>query len=187
MAAPYCARQPVRGRSSPRRHATRRLAGELLEPRWALDSTVVFNELMHHPAGNEADAEGIELCEQMAIDFELSGWKLRGGVDFDFPAGTILGGGEFLVVASDSAALALTSGHSGALGPMVGRPTSQCSGRRRSERSYRDIRHRVDVEGRANQDDGAHRKAHVRRHATLTAPCLAAPCLIAPCLIASRA
>lgn len=32
-----------------------------------------------------------------------------GGADFDFPAGTILGGGGFLVVAADPTTLASTS------------------------------------------------------------------------------
>ena len=54
------------------------------------DSTVVFNEIMYHPASNESSLEWLELHNQMAVDMDLSAWSLEGGVQFAFPEGTIL-------------------------------------------------------------------------------------------------
>ena len=80
------------------------------------DSVVVFNEIMYHPDHEpEASGEWIELHNQMAVDVDLSDWKLRGGVDFDFPAGTVVPGGGYLLVAADPDAVA------NALGPWSGR------------------------------------------------------------------
>jgi hypothetical protein len=95
--------------------------GESLEPRLALDATVVFNELMYHPAsGATEQLEWVELYNQMAVDIDLSKWSLEGGVDFTFPEGTFLGGGEYLVVASNPAAMESIGGFAGAFGPYVG-------------------------------------------------------------------
>jgi len=86
------------------------------------DSTVVFNEIMYHPdATNEAQFEWIELHNQMAVDMDLSGWSLAGGVQFTFTEGTVLGGGQYLVVASSPATLMTATGATNALGPFTGR------------------------------------------------------------------
>ena len=73
---------------------------------------------MYHPADNEA-LEFIELHNQMAVDMDLSKWELSGGVNFEFPEGTVVDGGGYLVIAADPVAL---SAHSGivALGPYLG-------------------------------------------------------------------
>ena len=84
---------------------------ESLEPRLTLDSTVVFNEIMYHPA-NDGTPEWIELHNQMAVDMDLSAWKLRGGVDFDMPAGTVVPRQGYLVISADPAVLA-SKGYSG--------------------------------------------------------------------------
>ncbi len=47
------------------------------------DSVVVFNEIQYNP-WDLADAEWIELHNQMAIDVDISDWKIRGGVDLTF-------------------------------------------------------------------------------------------------------
>ncbi|MEX2185755.1 MAG: lamin tail domain-containing protein [Pirellulales bacterium] len=91
---------------------------EQLEPRLTLDSTVVFNEVMYHPAG-DGTPEWIELHNQMAVDMDLSAWRLRGGVNFDFPSGTIIPRQGYLVISADPAALA-AHGFAGALGPWTG-------------------------------------------------------------------
>ncbi len=83
------------------------------------DSVVVFNELMYHPAANEA-LEWIELHNQMAVDIDLSGWSLADGVDFEFPEGTFIPGGDYLVVARDPAQLLVATGFADALGPYAG-------------------------------------------------------------------
>ena len=63
------------------------------------DTSVVFNEIMYHPATNEAALEWVELRNQMAVDVDLSGWSLRGVVDYTFASNTIVRGGGFVVVA----------------------------------------------------------------------------------------
>lgn len=83
------------------------------------DSTVVFNEIMYHPAQNEAAEEWVELYNQNAVDMDISGWSLS--VGYKFPAGTILGGGKYLVVASSPEGLAARTGFAGAYGPFTNR------------------------------------------------------------------
>lgn len=98
----------------------RRAGWESLEPRLVLDATVVFNELMYHPADVAGEQlEWIELYNQMAVDIDLSKWSLAGGIDYTFAEGTFLHGGDYLVIASDPAALA-AAGVAGALGPYTG-------------------------------------------------------------------
>ena len=43
------------------------------------DSTVVFNEVMYHPATNEAALEWVELHNQMSVDMDISRWSLGAG------------------------------------------------------------------------------------------------------------
>ncbi len=86
------------------------------------DSTVVFNEILYHPkATNEALFEWVELHNQMAVDMDISGWSLAGGAQFTFAAGTVLGGGKYLVVASSPASLIAATGATNVLGPFLGR------------------------------------------------------------------
>ena len=65
------------------------------------DSVVVFNEIHYHPPGEET--EWIELHNQMAVDVDISGWRLRGGIKYDFPADTVIRGGDYLIIAADPA------------------------------------------------------------------------------------
>ena len=87
----------------------------------AYDSIVVFNEIQYHPAADDSTLEFVELYNQNTADVDLSGWRLSGGVDFDFPEGTIIDGQGYLVVAASPASLEAASGISGTLGPYSGR------------------------------------------------------------------
>ena len=89
-------------------------------PRLGADSTVVFNEVHYHPAERESSLEWLELHNQMAVNMDLSGWRLSGGIDYVFPEGTVLEGGGLLVVAANPAALRET-GVTRVLGPFQGR------------------------------------------------------------------
>ena len=60
---------------------------------------VAFNELLVDPAGDRDD-EWFELHNQLAVDIDISGWSVEGGIDFTFPEGTFIHGGEYLVVAA---------------------------------------------------------------------------------------
>lgn len=102
------------------RASKRSLSIESLEARLVLDSTVVFNEIMYHPAGNAPEMEWVELHNQMGVDMDLSRWRLD-GINFTFAEGTVIAGGGYLVVAADPGALEAATGLSAALGPFTGR------------------------------------------------------------------
>ena len=60
---------------------------------------IVLSEIMYAPAGDPAvigNLEFIELYNSSPISADLAGWTLRGSVDYTFPAGTRLAGGQFL-------------------------------------------------------------------------------------------
>ncbi len=81
-----------------------------------VDSVVTFNELHYHPAA-VTDGEWIELKNQNSTDVDMSGWRLDGGVDFVFPAGTVIRGGRYLLIAQNPAQLMAQRGITGVLGP----------------------------------------------------------------------
>ncbi|HEX2751474.1 MAG TPA: LamG-like jellyroll fold domain-containing protein, partial [Verrucomicrobiales bacterium] len=85
------------------------------------DSVVVFNEIHYHPDTGEASREYIELHNQMAVDVDMSGWEITGGVNYTFPSGTIIPGRGFVVVAVDPAGVQAAYGAAGVLGPWTGR------------------------------------------------------------------
>jgi hypothetical protein len=80
----------------------------------AADSVLVFNELQYHPANELTQTEWVELRSLQAVDVDISGWKIDGGIDFTFPAGTIVPGGGHIVVAAVPGQIA------GAFGPFSG-------------------------------------------------------------------
>lgn len=84
------------------------------------DSTVVFNEIMYHPA-DDSVPEWIEFYNQMAVDMDLSGWSVQGGIRYVFPQGSIVKGGAYLVLAAAPAALPESVGRSQVFGPFSGK------------------------------------------------------------------
>ncbi len=69
----------------------------LPKPSSGSDAVVTFNEIHYHPASAQ-EAEWIELHNQMSIRVDLSGWRLTGGIQFEFPEGTVVEPGSFTVV-----------------------------------------------------------------------------------------
>src|SRR6185369_7221000 len=92
-----------------------------LQPAVFADSAVVFHEIMYHPLTNEPALEWVELHNQHAVDIDLSGWRIDGGIDYDFTEGTVLRGGGYLVVASSPAALTASAGVTNVVGPFRNR------------------------------------------------------------------
>ena len=88
---------------------------------FGLDSVVVFNEIMYHPAGDEAVGEWIELHNQLVVDVDISGWSLSGGVDYTFPDGTVIASEGYLVVAVSPDYLTTSAGLEEVYGPFAGR------------------------------------------------------------------
>ena len=70
-----------------------------------LRTEIVINEIMADPPSDHHHGEFIELYNQGAAAVDLTRWKLRGGVEFDFPAGTSIPAGGYLLVGSDPAVL----------------------------------------------------------------------------------
>ena len=79
---------------------------------FSVPDAIVINEIMYHHAptylatgATESAEEWVELYNKSASPVTLTGWKLSGGVSFDFMAGTQIPAGGYLVVANDAAAL----------------------------------------------------------------------------------
>lgn len=69
-------------------------------------SDVVINEIMYAPISGDSRDQYVELFNQGAAPIELSGWQFTRGISFTFPTNTVLGPGQYLVVAKDAARLA---------------------------------------------------------------------------------
>jgi hypothetical protein len=87
----------------------------------ALHDEIVIHEIMFHPPAPPLSpavtgGQWIELSNRSAHAVDLTGWRLDGGIEFDFPAGTTLAAGGYLVVADNPASLPGV----GALGPWSG-------------------------------------------------------------------
>lgn len=133
------------------------------------DSVVVFNEVMYHPAANEPGLEWVELHNQNAVDVDLGGWRLTGGIDYTFPEGTVIRGRGHLVVAVSPGTLMAVTSATNVLGPFSGRLSNNGE-----ELRLRDINNRimdslnygVDGEWPAGADGGGVSLA--KRHPNLT-------------------
>ncbi|MCX6904682.1 MAG: lamin tail domain-containing protein, partial [Verrucomicrobia bacterium] len=88
-----------------------------------LTDDVVVNEIMYDPPAGSAD-EFVELYNRGAYGVNLSNWRLRGGISYSFPNGTILPAGGFAVVANNRTNL--LASHPG-LSPLV--TYGDCSGK----------------------------------------------------------
>jgi len=66
-----------------------------------LTTSVVISEIMYHPPTGNVDDEYIELYNTGNTTVDLTGWRFSRGVRFDFPAGTTIGPGRYLVVAKN--------------------------------------------------------------------------------------
>ncbi len=87
----------------------------------AVDSVVVFNEIMYHPADQEQLNEWIELRNEHSVAVDLSNWSIDGGIDFRFPEGSIIPGMGYLVIALAPEYLLQTTAMTNVLGPFTGR------------------------------------------------------------------
>jgi hypothetical protein len=108
-------------------------------PARAADGVVVFNEVSYRSPDNQPAGEWIELYNQMAVDVDLSGWTLSGGVEYAFPEGTTIAGGGYLVVAAAPGTLASAAGLANVVGPFVGRLSNQGDSLRLRNRDQRVI------------------------------------------------
>jgi hypothetical protein len=92
-------------------------------------TSLVISEIMYHPPNvtigtNAARLEYIELFNALSEPQDLSGYRIAGSVDYVLPAGTVLPGGGFLVVARAPADVEAVYGLAGVLGPWAGAATN---------------------------------------------------------------
>lgn len=84
---------------------------------------VLINELMLRPGTTFPEVtarEYVELHNTDTSPVDISGWVLNSGINFTFPAATIIPAGGFVLVAADPAAANSTYGRNDFLGPWVG-------------------------------------------------------------------
>ncbi len=62
---------------------------------------VLLSEVMYHPESGDLRENFVELTSLGSASVDLSGWQLTDGMNYRFPAGTVLAGGGQLVVAAD--------------------------------------------------------------------------------------
>ena len=70
-----------------------------------MESSVIINEIMYEPPGGETAAEFVELRNVTAGPVLLAGWRIGGGIEFEFPIGAVLPAAGYVVVARDLARL----------------------------------------------------------------------------------
>lgn len=92
-----------------------------------LNNAIVINEIQYHARAKlvganlqKSNQSWIELHNKSGAAVDISGWRLAEGIDFVLPASTLLGAGEYLVVANDRASLALLHPGVRILGDFVG-------------------------------------------------------------------
>ncbi|MGZ8939851.1 MAG: lamin tail domain-containing protein, partial [Limisphaerales bacterium] len=82
-------------------------------------SRILINEIHYDPPVKTELTEFIELHNSGAAAVDLSGWAFTAGVEYNFPAGTTIPAGGYLVVAENPGAFQARFGTT-ALGPFVG-------------------------------------------------------------------
>lgn len=80
-------------------------------------TSLIISEIMYHPTNTAL--EFVEIFNTRGEPEDLSGYKLRGSADYNFPPGTMIPGGGFLVVAKSPVDLQSTYGITGVLGPFT--------------------------------------------------------------------
>ena len=90
-----------------------------------VDGDVVVNEVMYHPLTRDPRDEFIELHNRSDRSVDLSGWRLSGGIDFEFQNGVIPPGGFLLVAANQAQFLARFPQVGNVLGDWNGRLSNQ--------------------------------------------------------------
>jgi hypothetical protein len=68
-------------------------------------SDVVINEVMYNPISGNNDDEYVELYNRSTNAVDLSDWKFSDGISFNFPAGTVIAGRGYMVVAKNATRL----------------------------------------------------------------------------------
>jgi hypothetical protein len=66
---------------------------------------VVINEIMYNPMSGSNDYEFVEIHNKGTVGYDLSGWRITGGIEYIFEPGATLSAGAYLVVAKNKTIL----------------------------------------------------------------------------------
>ena len=64
----------------------------------AAGSPVVINEIMYNPISGLDEDQYVELHNRSGTPVDISGWRITDGIEFTFPANTVIDANEYLVV-----------------------------------------------------------------------------------------
>ena len=84
-------------------------------------AAMVISEIHYHPAEGDDALEFIELTSDTTTPQDLSGFHFTEGIDFEFPAGTIVPSNGIVIVAADPDAVKARYGLEKVFGPFAGR------------------------------------------------------------------
>ncbi|MBI4585485.1 MAG: lamin tail domain-containing protein, partial [Planctomycetes bacterium] len=88
-----------------------------------LAARILVVEIQYHPAGSRPEQESLEFVElynDEPLPFDLSGYRLTDGLEYSFPAGTVVQGESVVVAARNPDALAAAHGVERPFGPYAG-------------------------------------------------------------------
>jgi hypothetical protein len=71
--------------------------------RAAASRDIIINEIHYHPMDDDPAREFVELFNRGLLEVDLGGWRFTEGIRYEFPAGTALLPGGYLVVARQPA------------------------------------------------------------------------------------
>ena len=66
-----------------------------------VEDGIVINEIMYQPIDLDSNKEFVELYNRSDREIDMTGWSLTRGFNFDFPAGTRMAPGAYIVLARD--------------------------------------------------------------------------------------
>lgn len=84
-------------------------------------SGVTISEMMYNPAGGDESLEYVELYNEDIVPFEIGGWRFSDGIEYVFPAGTMMPPRSHLLVCNDVSVARAAYGVSNVFGPYSGR------------------------------------------------------------------
>ncbi len=70
-----------------------------------LQRDVVINELMYNPISGDDDDEYVELYNRGTNTVSLGLWQMTDGINFTFPSNAVIGAGQYVVIARNTARL----------------------------------------------------------------------------------
>lgn len=83
-------------------------------------SKVVINEINYRSTYPETNIDFIEIYNDDNSSVDLSGWTLSDGINYQFPSGTNLAAGAYLVIAANPGQCMAALSFTGAMGPYSG-------------------------------------------------------------------